>query len=948
MKRTAFSACLALSLVVLICLFSPGVSHSGTLFFLNQDGAITAVQDPGISDPVTALNALADPEMVWGAGNLHSAIPRGTRVRNLVLDGDTVVVDFTSDVLVGLDEARLETIFKQVESTMEQFIPRKSIRLTMDGELLSSFLPPAPEIEPAGEVEPSSQVGIQSLSGHSITLSPGHGIYWNGSGWYTARPAYCVPLDEEDFHNLTHSIYLKSYLEADGMLVKMVRCTDKSYGTCPLSGQDWWKMGASYWLQHVGYPCSVYASYTGDCTLGTGASESNDDIRARPLASDYDNTDIYISLHTNGYQGDCYGSSCPTGTISYYDCSSEHAPWCNVSQNLCNAVHNTLISTIRNEIGDATWNDRGKADSNGAYGEIRIPDRAAILIELAFHDTCDLDAVRLRDSFWTSGAMWGIYKGICQYFGTTPTWGFYSSEYVSDTIPSQLAPGEVRQVSITLRNRGVVWSEAKAFRLGAVDDSDPFTTETRHTISGEVAPGQTYTWTFNLTAPSTPGNYITDWRMVRDGVTWFGATVQKTIQVGGEPDTQPPSAPTNLSATAVSPTQVNLTWTASTDNVGVVGYRVYRNNTQIGSTTGTSYSDTTCTSNTTYTYEVTAYDGALNESARSNQAVVTTPATTDYIIDNPQATFTGTWSTGTMSVDKYGSDYRYIGTQTTETGTAVWRPNIEVAGYYDVFCWYPQGTNRTTAAPYIVYWNGGSQQINVNQQTNGGRWNTLVSAKPFSTGTDGYLKLGNATGESSLVVMADAARFLKVGDIDTQPPSVPTGLTANAVSQTRVDLTWTASTDNIGVSGYKVFRNGSQIGTSVSTSYSDTTCSPNTTYTYKVSAYDAAGNESAQSSPAVVTTPGDTTPPVISSVAATGQVGGFKVTWNTDEPATSQVEYGLTTSYGSLTPLDPTLVTSHSVTVTGLARRTTYHYRVRSKDAAGNESVSGDYTVKTK
>jgi hypothetical protein len=87
--------------------------------------------------------------------------------------------------------------------------------------------------------------------------------------------------------------------------------------------------------------------------------------------------------------------------------------------------------------------------------------------------------------------MWGIYKGICDYFGETPTWGFYSDELVSDDIPAQLAPGEYRQVHVTYRNKGVVWNEAHAIRLGAVGDSDPFSAATRYTISGDIAPGST-------------------------------------------------------------------------------------------------------------------------------------------------------------------------------------------------------------------------------------------------------------------------------------------------------------------------------------------------------------------------------------------------------------------------------------------------------------------------
>ena len=90
---------------------------------------------------------------------------------------------------------------------------------------------------------------------------------------------------------------------------------------------------------------------------------------------------------------------------------------------------------------------------------------------------------------------------------------------------------------------------------------------------------------------------------------------------------------------------------------------------------------------------------------------------------------------------------------------------------------------------------------------------------------------------------------------DTTAPSVPAGLTATAVSSTRVDLSWSASTDNVGVAGYRVFRNGAQIGTPATTSFSDTTAAPGTTYSYTVAAVDAAGNASAQSAAAPATTP---------------------------------------------------------------------------------------------
>jgi len=87
----------------------------------------------------------------------------------------------------------------------------------------------------------------------------------------------------------------------------------------------------------------------------------------------------------------------------------------------------------------------------------------------------------------------------------------------------------------------------------------------------------------------------------------------------------------------------------------------------------------------------------------------------------------------------------------------------------------------------------------------------------------------------------------------------------------------------------------------------------------------------------------DTTPPAISGVTASGGA----VSWTTNEPSTSQVDYGTTSAYGSTTALDSTLTTSHRQTLPGLAPSTTYHFRVRSRDAAGNTATSSDQTFTT-
>src|SRR5207237_9902117 len=83
-------------------------------------------------------------------------------------------------------------------------------------------------------------------------------------------------------------------------------------------------------------------------------------------------------------------------------------------------------------------------------------------------------------------------------------------------------------------------------------------------------------------------------------------------------------------------------------------------------------------------------------------------------------------------------------------------------------------------------------------------------------------------------------------------------------------------------------------------------------------------------------TTSDVTPPVVSGVAVASS-GGTSATiqWTTNETADSQIEYGLTASYGSATTVDPTLGTSHMVTVGGLTGSTTYHYRVKSYRDSG-------------
>lgn len=131
----------------------------------------------------------------------------------------------------------------------------------------------------------------------------------------------------------------------------------------------------------------------------------------------------------------------------------------------------------------------------------------------------------------------------------------------------------------------------------------------------------------------------------------------------------------------------------------------------------------------------------------------------EIIIDNGSATVVGTWSTGSTSTDKFGSDYRYHGPG-TGTSYLQYTPNIGTAGTYQVYEWHPEGSNRTTAAKHVVAHSGGTTTINVNQQIGGGQWN-LLGTFNFSAGTSGNIKINDNFSAGS-VVMADAIRLVFV------------------------------------------------------------------------------------------------------------------------------------------------------------------------------------------
>lgn len=182
---------------------------------------------------------------------------------------------------------------------------------------------------------------------------------------------------------------------------------------------------------------------------------------------------------------------------------------------------------------------------------------------------------------------------------------------------------------------------------------------------------------------------------------------------------------------------------------------------------------------------------------------------------------------------------------------------------------------------------------------------------------------------------------------DTAAPTVPAAPIASATTNSQTTLTWAASADNVGVTGYEVYRGGILLTTVTSPTFTNTGLSPATTYSYAIKARDAAGNVSAASGPTAVTTAAtaDTTPPSTPGTpAASGTTGAqTTLTWTASTDSVGVAGYVVYRN-GVLIAT----VTSPTFTDTGLTAGTNYTYTVTATDAAGNVSPeSGATSVAT-
>lgn len=284
---------------------------------------------------------------------------------------------------------------------------------------------------------------------------------------------------------------------------------------------------------------------------------------------------------------------------------------------------------------------------------------------------------------------------------------------------------------------------------------------------------------------------------------------------GGRPsaDFMPPTAPTSLEAQGVrSPLSIALSWSAAADDASPLSYRVYRNGAFVATTSATSWTDAGVASGSTYTYGVRAIDSAGNLGDASAPVTAQAPDVTA-----PAAP---------AGLDAQAQSYPL---------------RVELS--------WPAATDDVGVTAYEISRDG------VVLATTGETAFTDATVAGTTTYTYAVVAVdaaGNRSGAVAATVSTPAATAA-----DAVPPSAPTGLKAVAAGgPIRVQLAWNASTDDAsGVSGYRIYRNGSLLATTGQSAYTDTAVKRSTGYRYAVAAVDAAGNVSPSSGTVSVKTP---------------------------------------------------------------------------------------------
>lgn len=330
------------------------------------------------------------------------------------------------------------------------------------------------------------------------------------------------------------------------------------------------------------------------------------------------------------------------------------------------------------------------------------------------------------------------------------------------------------------------------------------------------------------------------------------------------PDDEVPTDPTNAVASNISSNAATITWTASTDNIGVAFYTISLDGNEVGTSSSTSFALSGLSPLTSYSVSITASDAAGNVSTGSATTSFTTP-------DGPTAVYCESASTNVndeyisnvqlntinnTSGAQFYSDFTGVTTTLNEgqtytvSVTPTWTGTIYNEGYA-VWIDYNNNGDFEDAGELVFSKSPSSDVVNSGSFTvPSGTSQSLVRMRVSMQ----YNAIPTSCETFTYGEVEDYGISLNAGTPDTEAPTTPTGLVASNISSTSLDLSWNASTDNIGVDGYQVYVDGVNTGTTSGTSFSISGLAPLTSYSLSVLAFDAAGNSSSLSSSIVATT----------------------------------------------------------------------------------------------
>ena len=430
----------------------------------------------------------------------------------------------------------------------------------------------------------------------------------------------------------------------------------------------------------------------------------------------------------------------------------------------------------------------------------------------------------------------------------------------------------------------------------------------------------------------------------------FGRGVWRTtISTSASTDTTAPTAPTNLAASGTTSSSTNLTWNASTDNVGVTGYNVYNGTSLVITVQSTNYTVTGLAASTAYTFTVKARDAAGNLSSESNAVNVTTsvfvPTYCASIGSSVTDEYIGRVQLGTInnaSNDGGGySDFTAIATNLTKGVAATiiitptWTGTIYAEGYA---VWIDLNGDKDFDDAGELMWSTAATTATPVS----GTFTVPLTASASSTRMRVSLKYNGIPSPCETFSYGEVEDYtVNLITVDTTPPSAPTNLTASGTTITTTNLSWTASTDNVAVTGYDVYNGVNLVTTVAGTTYTVTGLTANTAYTFTVKARDAAGNISPASNNANVTTLDnpDTTPPS----APTNLTSSGTTITTTNLSWTASTDNVAATGYDVYNGANLVItVAGTTYTVTGLTANTAYTFTVKARDAAGNISPASN------